>query len=530
MTLKTNSPNLGVLVSGAAGDLHFQELLRQWRAIDALVQPSVISRVATVPTSGAVDGDRYLLTAAPISGKIARYSADANSVTGWEYYTPGPGWRVYVASEKVDYQFVDGAWKVATAGGGAVSSVAGKTGDVTLLASDVSAVAPPVLDAASTTDIYAPKAPVVQVRGTGGVTFFGSGANGQEVNVVFNSAIDLSASASLVLPGNRNLRTAVGDVAGFVYMGSGVTRCQFYHRADGGLSNGSAGVGTASDLRSVPVSYGTPPSAFFDKYGTTFGFVDGGSSSDSGAPGLAIPAFGSAVAYGILTTHRHWGDQTAGGGIHQLFSDGQRLFMRKPSGASAWTTWLEILTSFNSASLPVDTSLSPSVDNSKTLGASGKRWSTVWAGTGTISTSDARHKTSVRMLTANELSASKALAQEVGAYRWLQSIKDKGGSAREHIGLTVQRAIEIMREHDLDPFTYGFICYDEWEAEVDERPEVVVQGLLDDGGFAPTGEVRSSERVVVRPAGDLYSFRVDQLNLFILAGFEARLALLEQNI
>lgn len=138
MTLKTNSPNLGVLVSGAAGDQHFQELLRQWRALDALVQPSVVSRIAAVPTSGAVDGDRYLLTAEPNSGKIARYSADPNSITGWEYFAPGPGWRVHVASEKVDYQFVDGAWRVASAGGGgAVSSVAGRTGDVVLSKVDV---------------------------------------------------------------------------------------------------------------------------------------------------------------------------------------------------------------------------------------------------------------------------------------------------------------------------------------------------------------------------------------------------------
>lgn len=45
---------------------------------------------------------------------------------------------------------------------------------------------------------------------------------------------------------------------------------------------------------------------------------------------------------------------------------------------------------------------------------------------------------------------------------------EKGGAARQHIGMTVQRAIEILRSHGLDPFAYGFICYDQWG----ELPEI----------------------------------------------------------
>lgn len=139
----------------------------------------------------------------------------------------------------------------------------------------------------------------------------------------------------------------------------------------------------------------------------------------------------------------------------------------------------------------------PIADGTITLGASSNRWAVVYAADGTINTSDAREKTAVRPLTDAEIAAAKALSKEIGVYRWLESVEKKGPAAREHIGLTVQRAIEIMESFGLDPMRYGFICYDAWEA-TDERP-----------------------------AGDRYSFRYDELNLFLARGFEARLAALE---
>lgn len=118
MALK-NGPNLGALVHGAAGEAHYAELMRQWRAIDALVQPSVISRVAAVPTTGMVDGDRYLLTSGANINKIARYSTDL-ATAGWEYYTPKSGWSVWVTAEQVNYRFKGDplAWATESSGGG----------------------------------------------------------------------------------------------------------------------------------------------------------------------------------------------------------------------------------------------------------------------------------------------------------------------------------------------------------------------------------------------------------------------------
>jgi len=154
----------------------------------------------------------------------------------------------------------------------------------------------------------------------------------------------------------------------------------------------------------------------------------------------------------------------------------------------------------------------PAGNNVTSLGSASSRWSVVYAATGTINTSDASEKTEVRPLTASELAAAAELGSAVGAYQWLAMIAEKGDAARQHIGMTVQRAIEILRSHGLDPFAYGFICYDEW----DELSEVVDE----------EGEIAQA----YRPAGNRYSFRMDELLAFIARGMAHRLDAVEQRL
>jgi len=163
-------------------------------------------------------------------------------------------------------------------------------------------------------------------------------------------------------------------------------------------------------------------------------------------------------------------------------------------------------------------SIRPAVDNSSGCGGPSHRWTTVYAVTGTINTSDAREKTAVAGLTANELEASKLLSKEIGTYKWLASIEEKGEGARTHIGMTVQRAIEIMESCNLDPMAYGFICYDEWEDQFIDRDAVPA---TDDT------EAVDAWTEQLTTAGNRYGFRYDQLNQFIAAGFNARLEALE---
>ena len=169
-------------------------------------------------------------------------------------------------------------------------------------------------------------------------------------------------------------------------------------------------------------------------------------------------------------------------------------------------------------------------DNAQTLGTAAKRWSTVYAGTGTINTSDAREKTAVAPLSTDEIAFAMALSKEVGTYQFLESIAAKGDAARHHIGLTVQRAIELAEEAGLNPFKYGFICYDEWPEIVIEHPAVeqVHSEIDEEGNTTQQGRpAQDAWTEVVQTAGSRYAFRYDQLSLFIAAGLNARLSALE---
>ena len=167
----------------------------------------------------------------------------------------------------------------------------------------------------------------------------------------------------------------------------------------------------------------------------------------------------------------------------------------------------------------------PDLDNGRTIGTAAQAYSTLYARTGTINTSDARLKCDFRDLTSPEIAAARDVARAIGTYRWCDAVEGKGDSAREHVGPTVQRAIEIMQAHGLNPFNYGLICHDAWERQVVEHPAVAAQAAVPGG--LPAVEARAAYTEVVREAGDRYAFRYDELAMFIAAGQEARLAALE---
>lgn len=179
-------------------------------------------------------------------------------------------------------------------------------------------------------------------------------------------------------------------------------------------------------------------------------------------------------------------------------------------------------------------SVTPGTDNAQTLGESALRWSVVYAGTGSINTSDEREKTPVRNLTQSEIEAAIELGKEIGAYKWLSSVAEKGDLARLHIGMTVQRAIEVMQSHGLNPFAYGFICHDSWDSSPEIWEEYPEQ--RDENGDV-TKEASRTLVKQAREAGDIYSFRPDGLHAFILRGLvesqsrlDARIAALENKL
>lgn len=165
-----------------------------------------------------------------------------------------------------------------------------------------------------------------------------------------------------------------------------------------------------------------------------------------------------------------------------------------------------------SNSITLNGDILPTFNAFQNIGSASVLWNTIYASTGSINTSDARLKTEIKPFTQDELNASIQIGKEIGTFKFLESINQKDENARTHIGLTVQRAIEIMKNNNLNPFDYGFICYDKWDAITK---------------YHSATEEKEAYLETIRPAGDLYSFRYTELLTFIARGFEERLTLLE---
>lgn len=195
--------------------------------------------------------------------------------------------------------------------------------------------------------------------------------------------------------------------------------------------------------------------------------------------------------------------------------------------------------------------VTPTITNTYALGSGAYAYTTAYLSTGSINASDARMKCDFRDLTPAEIKAACDIARAIGVYRWKDSVKAKRSDAREHVGPTVQKVIEIMESHNLDPFNYGFICHDAWDREVIEHlavpgieavlpTEEVLEQLDEQGNVVvafvpaqpgrPAMEGRDAYTEVVREAGDRYAFRYDELSMFIAAGHAVNQAALEQRI
>jgi hypothetical protein len=111
--------------------------------------------------------------------------------------------------------------------------------------------------------------------------------------------------------------------------------------------------------------------------------------------------------------------------------------------------------------------LQPQTDNSQPIGGASSRWSVVYAGTGTINTSDERTKQQIKPIDSAALRAWAKV--EYVQYKFNDAVELKGDGARWHFGVIAQRVKEAFESEGLDAFAYGVLCYDEWKSE----PEVL---------------------------------------------------------
>jgi hypothetical protein len=104
--------------------------------------------------------------------------------------------------------------------------------------------------------------------------------------------------------------------------------------------------------------------------------------------------------------------------------------------------------------------LAPSVDNTLSLGTSGFRWTTVYATTGTINTSDATQKEQVAALTAAELAVARRIKALIKTFKFKDAVVAKGDGARIHVGVMAQDVQAAFAAEGLDADKYGMFCSD----------------------------------------------------------------------
>jgi hypothetical protein len=118
--------------------------------------------------------------------------------------------------------------------------------------------------------------------------------------------------------------------------------------------------------------------------------------------------------------------------------------IRKAAGSTSWVNYF--IGDTNGA-------WKPGTDNTQDLGTASKRWAVVYAGTGTINTSDEREK-----------QVAIGIKGLIKSFRFKDAVAKKGNKARIHFGVMAQQVAEAFKIAGLNPDDYALFCYDEWEA------------------------------------------------------------------
>jgi hypothetical protein len=175
----------------------------------------------------------------------------------------------------------------------------------------------------------------------------------------------------------------------------------------------------------------------------------------------------SSVGYSVFNTF--------GTGPTGWFTDGVGNLRFQINGTARFR-WNESALSFR-----------PEEDNTTTLGGATFRWSTVYAATGTINTSDLRDKQDVAPLDEAEKRVAVAIKGLIRKFRFKDAVAKKGDAARIHVGVIAQEVKQAFEAEGLDATKYGILCCDKWEAFDDQ------------------------------PAGDRYGVRYDELLAFVIS-------------
>ena len=170
-----------------------------------------------------------------------------------------------------------------------------------------------------------------------------------------------------------------------------------------------------------------------------------------------------------------------------------------------------------------------SSDNALTFGYTGNRWSTIYAGTGTINTSDENEKQSIQSLTTTEMKVAKKVSSLIKTFKFNDAVEKKGENARTHTGIIAQDIQQAFNDEGLDASKYAFWCSDTWwekEISVEATEEKDAYTDIDIKYEATTGYTEKT-RLGLRYS-ELFSF-IQAYNDQRFTELEARITTLEAN-
>lgn len=105
----------------------------------------------------------------------------------------------------------------------------------------------------------------------------------------------------------------------------------------------------------------------------------------------------------------------------------------------------------------------PLTDNTYSFGLSSERWTTIYATTGTINTSDGNQKQQIRTLSDKETAVAKRLKSLIRAFKFNDAVAAKGDGARIHVGVIAQDVKAAFEAEGLNADQYGMFCSDTLE-------------------------------------------------------------------
>ena len=388
------------------------------RKLDAIVQLTVASATTTAQPESPSDGDVYIVPSAKTGAQwsaFAEWSLGYYRDGAWEQIAPREGWLAFVKDTDSLLHWTGATWAL---------------------------FAPGKLLTVSATDTLL------------GRSTAGAGAAEEIACTAAGRALldDASASAQRTTLGlgtaaTKNTGTSGNNVplldGGNTWSGSNLFSYSF------GI-NGAA----------IPGSFwSTGNGGIFHRLGML-------ASCGSFALGLYSNGYRNS---GGTWTSLNVNGQTGAAAV-ELLPTGD-IVIRADTSVSGASPAERIRYAISSETLEVGGIVRPKTDNARTLGAASYRWSTVYAGSGTINTSDAREKTALRPLAPAETRAVRRILKGVGVFRWLSAMDAKGEAARLHVGVTAQDVAAAFEAEGLDPAAYALWCADPVMETVETDPE-----------------------------------------------------------